>query len=93
MTALDGILGALLGAPALPGARCRGRSHVFDPAAHDEDPEVVQQRHTQAVGLCERCPSLNACTDWVASLKPAQRPLGVVAGQVRRERVGRRAAS
>lgn len=77
-----GTLFAALGCPVLPGARCRGRSRLFDPARKGERSEIVAQRHAQAVGLCHRCPSLDACRAWLESLKPSRRPTGVVAGQV-----------
>lgn len=76
------LAGALAGAPSLPGAKCRGRAHLFDPAATSEPTEVVAQRHAQALGLCQRCPALDACTEWVSSLRPSRRPPGVVAGKV-----------
>jgi Transcription factor WhiB len=83
MSILDDILAAVGAAPCLPGARCRGRHSLFDPAAPGEDPETVSQRHTQALGLCQHCPALTRCQDWYWSLKPSQRPAGVVAGVVR----------
>jgi WhiB family redox-sensing transcriptional regulator len=73
----------LWGAPALPGARCRGRSHLFDPAVADEKSTTVAARHAQALGLCQHCPALDACQAWVHALPLKQRPLGVVAGAVR----------
>lgn len=76
-----GLLTALAGAPALPGARCRGRAHLFDPVEFAESPIVLQQRHAQALALCERCPALNRCRAWVDSLPPGKRPRGVVAGR------------
>jgi hypothetical protein len=55
-----------LAAPSLPGAKCRNRVELFDRAA----------------GGCAQCPSLQLCPEWYDSLKPHQRPRGVVAGQV-----------
>jgi len=72
----------LTGAPALPGARCRGRTHIFDGAAPDENPDTTAARHAQAVSLCRHCPSLTRCESWFLDLKPSNRPTGVVAGQV-----------
>lgn len=80
---MDTLLGALIGAPALPGARCRGRSHLFDPPDPHED---ASQRHLQALGLCEHCPALTACEEWFATLKPSKRPPGVVAGRIVKDR-------
>lgn len=82
MTSIEGLLGALLGAPSLPGARCRGRSHLFDEAEQYEPVELVEQRHAQAKLLCAGCNSLDACRKWLDSLPPSRKPLGVVAGQV-----------
>lgn len=79
---LDGMAGALLGAPALPGARCRGRHHLFDEAASGEDVGTVRRRHAQALQLCRGCPSLDPCRRWIEKLTPAKRPSGVVAGKV-----------
>lgn len=82
MTTWEEIAGALATAPALPGARCRGRHHLFDEAHPDEPEEVTQARHAQALGLCSRCPSLEPCRAYFDRLKPRQRPGGVIAGQV-----------
>jgi Transcription factor WhiB len=82
-TAYDDILAAVGAAPALPGAKCRGRHHLFDPAAPNEDPETVSQRHAQALGLCRHCPALKRCQDWFYGLPVSKRPAGVVAGVVR----------
>lgn len=82
MTTLDTLLGAMLPAPSLPGARCRGRPHLFDPPASGEDPAVVAQRHAQALSLCGGCPALAPCQRWVSSLTPAKRPEGIVAGKL-----------
>jgi len=77
------IVGLLLavGAPALPGARCRGRAHLFDEPEQGEPAELVEQRHAQALGLCRHCPALTACAAWFDTLPPRQRPAGVVAGR------------
>ncbi len=82
MSALSELFGALAGVPSLPGARCRGRPHLFDPPAADEAAEATAARHAQAVGLCQRCPARDACEAWFVRLKPARRPLGVIAGRV-----------
>ncbi len=81
-----GSLFAALGCPALPGARCRGKPHLFDPGRKGERAEVVAQRHAQATAMCQRCPALDACAAWIEGLRPSQRPHGVVAGQVRQPR-------
>ena len=84
MTALtyENLLAAIGTAPSLPGARCKNRAHIFDPAVPGEDPTTVDARHTQALGLCRLCPSLTRCESWFLGLKPSSRPTGVVAGQV-----------
>ncbi len=88
-SSLDTLLGTLLGAPALPGARCRGRSHLFDPADTREPPEIVAQRHAQALELCSGCPSLEPCREWLDGLPKSKRPGGVVAGTVNQPPRGR----
>ena len=77
------LLAALVGAPSLPGARCRGKSHLFDAASPGEPAATTAARHTQALGLCRRCPALEDCERWVDALRPSQRPDGVIAGRVR----------
>jgi hypothetical protein len=84
MSQLDAILDAVGAAPCLPGAKCRGRHHLFDPAAPGEDPDTVAARHAQALSLCRySCQSLARCESWLASLPPRRRPYGVTAGKVR----------
>lgn len=82
MTSLDSMLGAILGAPALPGAKCRGRHHLFDDRHPDETPDTREQRHNAALTLCRNCPALNPCAAWFDRLRPSQRPEGVIAGRV-----------
>lgn len=77
-----GLFDALGSIPELTGARCRGRSQIFD---ETEDPDLVEYAQSQ----CQACPALRACASWLASLPPRQRPPGVVAGQVRTARRGR----
>jgi hypothetical protein len=78
----DQLLAAIAGAPALHGARCRGKGHLFDEAAPNERQSTVEARHIQAMGLCQHCPALDRCREWYESLPRRKRPLGVVAGQV-----------
>lgn len=82
MNPFDSLLGAMVGAPALPGAKCRGKSYTFDEAHPGEHPDTVAARHAQALNLCLRCPSLAPCQAWFASLTPARRPRGVIAGRI-----------
>lgn len=79
---LDGLLGALIGAPHLPGAQCQGRHQMFDPPGDHEPPEQVAQRHTAAKHLCQICPSITSCARWFESLPRTRRPPGVIAGQI-----------
>lgn len=83
---LDRLLSAIGAAPALPGARCRGKASLFDEAGQHEAPETAEQRHAQALGLCRGCTALASCQHWYDTLKPSKRPPGVVAGQVTRTR-------
>ena len=78
----DNLMLALAGAVSLPGARCRNRSHLFDAAEPNEEPGTVAARHSQAIGLCNLCPSFQKCGEWLYSLPPSRRPSGVVAGRV-----------
>lgn len=78
----EALLDALSAAPVLPGAKCRGRSHLFDDAGPDESENTVQARQAQALSLCSYCPALQPCREWFDSLKPSKRPAGVVAGAV-----------
>lgn len=79
-------LGRLFGtlAPRLDGARCVGRHEWFDLAEPDTDPAEAKYHQLKALRLCSGCPALAACSSWFDSLKPAQRPLGVIAGRVNR---------
>ena len=92
MTVVGNLLLALAGTPALPGAKCRFRAHLFDAAEPGEPADVTAQRHQQAASLCQRCPSLDACAAWFDSLPPAKKPGGVVAGQDRTPKSPGRAA-
>jgi len=87
MSQLDDLIAAVGAAPCLPGAKCRSRHTLFDPPGLSEDPDTVAARHGLALGLCEHCPSLARCQEWLASLPPRKRPLGVVAGVVRQDRI------
>ncbi|MBP2450506.1 hypothetical protein [Mycolicibacterium lutetiense] len=82
MSQLDALLAAVGAAPALPGARCRGKHHLFDEQGTHEAPETTEQRHAQALGLCRLCPALASCQTWFDTLTATRRPKGVVAGQL-----------
>jgi hypothetical protein len=78
-------LSAALGAiPRLPGAACRGNHDLFD--LRDLDDPDRADVGADAMAICERCPALAACEQWLASTPPHLRPYGVVAGLVRRPR-------
>lgn len=62
-------------APHLAGAACVGRWELFDVETRDD------ARTPEAVAICQRCPALPECRTWLDSLKPSQRPMGVVAGR------------
>jgi hypothetical protein len=87
---LTALLAAVGAAPALPGARCRGRHHLFDEQGAHETPETAAERHQQAIGLCTHCDALASCQQWFNALPRSKRPPGVVAGKAPRvERPGR----
>lgn len=70
------IAAVLRGAPSLPGARCKGRPDIWDEVEHAEIREY-------ATNQCLTCPALQPCRTWVDTLKPSQRPIGVIAGEIR----------
>lgn len=82
MNPLDALLAAIGAAPALPGARCRGRHQLFDSGPPGKHHDTRDARHAQALALCNRCPSLRRCEDWIDSLPKSRRPAGVVAGRI-----------
>ncbi len=76
---LENVLAAV---PSLPGARCRGRTALFDPRpSTDADREDAE---ATALALCARCPAADRCRAWFDGLPPKARPKGVVAGVVNR---------
>ncbi|MEX3652379.1 hypothetical protein ABFW14_19015 [Mycolicibacterium fortuitum] len=79
---LTALLAAVGAAPALPGARCRGKHHLFDEAGKNEAPETADERHAQALGLCTHCTALASCEQWFDTLPRTKRPAGVVAGRL-----------
>lgn len=74
--------------PALPGARCKRRADLFerttgeDRAAGRTTTEDLADARREALRLCETCPSLHPCREYLQGLPAAQRPRGVIAGQV-----------
>jgi len=83
------LFAALIGAPSLPGAKCRGRHHLFDEPHPDEEPDATQHRHSHALRLCSTCPALASCERWFDELPKGKRPPGVVAGKVGSQKAGR----
>jgi hypothetical protein len=76
------LLDDLAHVPHLPGARCRGRSRLFDltiPGA--ATPREVIAARRQARKICEQCPALAACAAWIETLPPPLQPRGIVAGR------------
>ncbi|BBY91331.1 hypothetical protein MGALJ_10000 [Mycobacterium gallinarum] len=96
MSEWNGLVNALFGIPDLAGAACWGRWDLFDPEREREpgqQSEDPHDRHQLAVSIClNECPVLDQCRAWVDSLKPSQRPIGVIAGTVRYQHKKREAA-
>ncbi|WP_237669502.1 WhiB family transcriptional regulator [Rhodococcus sp. BS-15] len=67
--------------PDLPGALCRGRWDLFDPAGHGESLASVTARQEHALALCSSCPALAQCHAWIRT-EPRRLRHGVVAGHV-----------
>lgn len=69
----EGLVAAIIAdTPRLPDALCRSRPDLFD----GEDDEHARQ----AANICQRCPELQQCGEWAATLKHNQRN-GVLAGE------------
>lgn len=70
--------------PYLPGARCRGRSDLYDRTVPDvPDRPVAAQALHEALRICrDECPCLVQCVAWFNSTDPVDRPHGVVAGRI-----------
>ncbi len=76
------IFGALAGVPRLDGANCLGLWSLFDePEPGDTD---GRDANRAAVELCRTCPALDDCRTWLDSLRPKDRPTGVIAGRILR---------
>ena len=65
------------GMPALPNALCRRTP----PQLFDGD---TDETRATAIAICQRCPEIQNCRQWVATLPQSRRPSGVVAGKYRR---------
>ncbi len=91
MSAIDRLFAELAASiPALPDAACKGRHELFDPQPDDRHPDIARRLEQTALTICRTCPALEPCRAWLAGLEPDQRPYGVTAGKVRRERRRRR---
>jgi hypothetical protein len=73
-------------APSFPGALCREQWQLFDTAAGQPNRHDVAGAREQALALCASCPCLAQCRGWYGSLKPNQRPPGVIAGVLNTKR-------
>ena len=76
-------------APLLPGAACRDEYELFDATinGHRGSSGGLNLARIQALAVCESCPALHDCRIWYDSLRPDQRPYGVVAGVLSSRRV------
>ena len=81
------LVSALGPIPRLDGAACAGRPRLFDErdtSAEPPEPEhAARERHREALAICQRCPALEQCRAWVASLRARDVPPGVTAGTIR----------
>lgn len=82
-------ISALLdGVPDLPGARCAGRWDLYERTVceHRLDGQParaeLESARAAALRLCETCPALRPCRNYLQGLPIAHRPPGVIAGQV-----------
>lgn len=85
----DTMRALLAGIPVLPDAPCKGRSDLYERtigehrAAGRFTTTEIDNARREALRLCnDGCPTLDACRAWLGALPAAQRPRGVVAGQV-----------
>ena len=63
-----------LAAPALPGARCRGRADLFDTAAGNGASRAeIGRARDAALRLCRPCSVLTLCRRWFEALPAAER--------------------
>ena len=92
---INGITGSALAdlaasIPRLPEAACKGRHELFDAPAEDMEPVIARRLESTALVICQTCPELEPCREWLDGLESHQQPYGVTAGMVRRERRRRR---
>ena len=78
----------LAGIPALPGARCKGRSDLFERTVGEHrmtgrlTKTEVDDARREALRVCGACGAQTPCRAWLSSLPASRRPPGVVAGVV-----------
>lgn len=79
----------LAGIPALPGARCKGRSDLYERTVGEHringriTKTELENARSEALRLCNNgCPALQSCRTWLSALPVSRRPTGVVAGLV-----------
>ena len=88
MSDWDTMRALLAGIPALPGARCKGRSDLFERTVGEHrmtgrlTKTEVDDARREALRVCRVCPALMACRTWLDGLGVTRRPAGVVAGVV-----------
>ena len=87
---LEGFGSLAANTPDLSDGHCVGLWSIFDPLRDGETADSVTARHDIAKTLCKRCPVLDECRQWCASIRQADKPSGVTAGVARGE--GRQAA-
>lgn len=95
MSDLSGLLAELSVAPNLPAARCAGRHELYDATVEGSTngpagAAQVAAARTEALRLCAGCPERIPCGQWLDSLRPKDRPLGVIAGRLITSRAPRR---
>jgi hypothetical protein len=81
-TPLAALLADLAQSPPLPGASCRGLSHLFDAAMDWDGGNSRRLARKAARRVCASCPCLDACGSWIETLPQSRRPAGIVAGRL-----------
>lgn len=62
-------------------AACTGQWSDFDPANEDEPRNEVRARWDRALTVCDRCPVIDQCEEWITG-SPKRYRQGVVAGRI-----------
>ncbi|BBX69735.1 hypothetical protein [Mycolicibacterium psychrotolerans] len=74
--------------PDLDGARCKHKSDLFERTIgeHRMTGQIttteLDDARSAALRQCAACPALDPCRAWLDALPAAQRPRGVIAGQI-----------